>query len=69
MYSGLPLHFKNLLSHKNVKKVLVTALSQNFRSTVNDTISDLEGNNRQNCFRADVDIRQKYRTQQITIKE
>ena len=45
MYSGLPLYFKDLFSHKKVSEALLTGL-QNFRSTVNDTISDLKGSNR-----------------------
>ena len=50
MYSGLPLYFKDLFSHKKVLEVLVTGLLQNFRSTVNDTISVLEGSNRRIVF-------------------
>ena len=46
MYSGLPLYFKDLFSHKKVSEALLTGLLQNFRSTVNDTISDLKGSNR-----------------------
>ena len=39
-----PLYFKNLFSHKKVSEILESGLLQNFRSRVNDTISDLNGN-------------------------
>ena len=47
MYNGLPLYFKDLFSHKKVSESLLTGLLQNFRGTVNDTISDLKGSNRE----------------------
>ena len=50
MYSGLPLYFKDLFNHKKVSEVLVTGLLQNFKSTVNETISDLKGSNRRIVF-------------------
>ena len=46
MQNGLPLYFKDLFNHKKVSEALLTELLQNFRSTVNDTISDLKGSNR-----------------------
>ena len=46
MYSGLPLYFKDLFSHKKVSEALFTGLLQNFKSTVNNTVSDLKGSNR-----------------------
>ena len=46
IYSGLPLYFKDLFSHKKVSEALLTGLLQNFRSTENDTMSDLKGSNR-----------------------
>ena len=46
MYNGLPLYFKELVNNKKVSEILVTGLLHNFRSTVNDTISDLKSTNR-----------------------
>ena len=44
--SGIPFYFKDLFNHKKVSEAFLTGLLQNFRSTVNDTISDLKGSNR-----------------------
>ena len=63
------MYFKDLFNHKKVSEILVSALLQSFRSTINDTISDLKGSNRWIVFKLILTLNKSIATQQIAIKQ